>query len=388
MAMLMMMILLLLRPTTSSLESTGLTIAWVFAGFAIIVLATRYYVRLRIIKKATIDDALIFLALALSLGNSSFLTISTHWGLGSHLDTLSETQIMYSIKWVYLCEFFSILAPCVGRVAYASLLLGIFPPIPWRSRLLWYIICIQVVVDCESVDARELLAARGAAEYGVFPELVLEKVVCYAVDFTLAVFPASMFWSLQMEWEKKVSLSCLMGLGLFKASAVIASIVKTVQLRAIAATDDLTHVMAYLAIWWTLEANLVILAASIPTLRPSVHPHAHSRSAASSGSQHVLPWWGRLSSSLWWSPKRTAEESATGSFQLLSGSSRESRRGSQPLEQGAASELKEGAIEKTTTIGIVYEDPGNAEAGAEGEGVSPWPPQPQSRGAGSRRPSR
>lgn len=37
--------------------------------------------------------------------------------------------------------------------------------------------------------------------------------VCSAVDLALAAFPASMFWNLNMEWKKKVSLSCLMGLG-------------------------------------------------------------------------------------------------------------------------------------------------------------------------------
>ncbi|KAL4887397.1 hypothetical protein BJY04DRAFT_212434 [Aspergillus karnatakaensis] len=214
----------------------------------------------------------------------------------------------------------------------------------------------------------------------------IAKAVCCAVDLTLAVFPASLFWSLNMEWKKKVSLSCLKGLGLF---AMIASIVKTVQLRAIAATDDLTHAMAHLAFWWTLEANLVILAASIPTLRPIVHPRARSQPATSPGSQNIPLWWGRLTSPLWRGPKGVAEESAIDSFQLLSLSSRESRRGSQPLEQGEDSGLKKGAIKKTTTIGIVYEGPGDAEAGAgaEGEGLSPWPPQPQLGGAGSRRPS-
>lgn len=51
-------------------------------------------------------------------------------------------------------------------------------------------------------------------------------------------------------------------------SAMIASIIKTVQLQAITAKADITYAMAHLATWWTLEAYLVIIATSIPTLRP------------------------------------------------------------------------------------------------------------------------
>ncbi|PQE19574.1 integral membrane protein [Rutstroemia sp. NJR-2017a WRK4] len=55
---------------------------------------------------------------------------------------------------------------------------------------------------------------------------------CALVDFILAVFPISLLWNLQMKLKVKVSLSIVMGLGVF------------------------------------LEVYLVLIAASIPTLRP------------------------------------------------------------------------------------------------------------------------
>lgn len=64
---------------------------------------------------------------------------------------LSEEGIMHSVKWVYLCEFFSIMSPGIGRIAYASLLLGLLPPIKWRSRMLWSLIWIQFIVDIATV---------------------------------------------------------------------------------------------------------------------------------------------------------------------------------------------------------------------------------------------
>jgi hypothetical protein len=58
---------------------------------------------------------------------------------------------------------------------------------------------------------------------------------------------------------------------------MIASIIKTVQLKAITAEADLTYAMAELAIWWTLEAYLVLIATSIPTLRPIIKPSGQPR---------------------------------------------------------------------------------------------------------------
>ncbi|KAL4942941.1 hypothetical protein BDV06DRAFT_221700 [Aspergillus oleicola] len=264
--------------TTSALGTAVLAVAWIFAGLATTVVAIRYYVRVKIIRRLTVDDGLIFLTLAFEIGNSIFLTVSTHWGLGLHLDALSDEQVMHSVKWVYLCEFFSILSPCVGRIAYASLLLSLLPPIPWRSRLLWTIIWIQIVVDCGTVIIR------------------------------------------------------------FAQSA----------------TDDLTNAMAHLSIWWTLEANLVILAASIPTLRPIVAAPRHPQSA---GAHKQHAWKRRLDAIFRCGHENTSEQTGR-SFELLNGTSQDGTTSSPGtylyrciMEQ--SENHRKGAIEKTTTIGIM-----------------------------------
>jgi len=87
----------------------------------------------------------------LCLGNSVFCTVSVHWGLGRHIQFLSPDQIRFSIKYVYLCEFFSIMAPCFGRISYAFLLLQLVPPSKWPRRVLWVVISIQFIVDLGTV---------------------------------------------------------------------------------------------------------------------------------------------------------------------------------------------------------------------------------------------
>lgn len=80
------------------------------------------------------------------------MTISASWGLGQHEDALKAEpeRIMYTIKWVYLCEIFSIMSPGFGRISFAFLLLGLLPPGGhggMRTKFLWGIISLQSVVD-------------------------------------------------------------------------------------------------------------------------------------------------------------------------------------------------------------------------------------------------
>lgn len=67
------------------------------------------------------------------------------------MSALSDMQIQNTVKWVFLCEFFSILSPGIGRIAYAFLLLGLVPPVQWRTRFLWSIMAIQFVVDIVTI---------------------------------------------------------------------------------------------------------------------------------------------------------------------------------------------------------------------------------------------
>lgn len=78
-------------------------------------------------------------------------TVSVHWGLGHHIQYLTPLQITNSIKYIYLCEFFSIMSPCFGRISYAILLLQILPPTVKRKRFLWTIIGLQFVIDVGTV---------------------------------------------------------------------------------------------------------------------------------------------------------------------------------------------------------------------------------------------
>jgi hypothetical protein len=54
-------------------------------------------------------------------------------------------------KYIFLCELWAIMSPGVGRISYAFLLLQIVPPDRPRRAILWFIICLQLVIDIGTV---------------------------------------------------------------------------------------------------------------------------------------------------------------------------------------------------------------------------------------------
>ncbi|KAM3078017.1 hypothetical protein ACMFMF_004429 [Clarireedia jacksonii] len=137
---------------SSNLGPAVVAVSWVFGALAIIVVGTRYYVRLRIVGRFTIDDWLIALVLILALFNGIFYTLSVHHGLGRSLQTLTKTQVSNTKKWVYFGNIFSTLSAGFGRIAFAFLLLALLHPM-WSKRrgLLWTVITLKFIVDILAV---------------------------------------------------------------------------------------------------------------------------------------------------------------------------------------------------------------------------------------------
>ncbi|KAL8749078.1 MAG: hypothetical protein Q9184_006945 [Pyrenodesmia sp. 2 TL-2023] len=86
-------------------------------------------------------------------------------------------------------------------------------------------------------------------------------------DVFLAVVPAMVFWKLQLKTKTKIGLCLLMGT---TALAAICAIVKTTYLDELANLADFTYATVDLIIWAIVEADVIIIAACIPTLKPFV----------------------------------------------------------------------------------------------------------------------
>lgn len=71
--------------------------------------------------------------------------------------------------------------------------------------------------------------------------------------------------NLNMELRTRIALCIIMGLSFF---AMICCVVKTIELQALGDRRDFTYQTSRFVIWFTIEQYVVIIAASIPTIRP------------------------------------------------------------------------------------------------------------------------
>ena len=171
------------------------------------------------------------------------MTVSEHYGLGQHFNALSPENQVNAMKYDFYLQPFSIMSPAVGRISYALLLMQIVPQYQKRRRwLLATIVALQLVVNilcfvfivaqCNPTAAFYDPSVPGTCwsklfqqYYGYFqgckgntlppPPTANNSSSAWnsATDLALALFPATLFWNLQMKTSHKVGLIILMGLG-------------------------------------------------------------------------------------------------------------------------------------------------------------------------------
>ena len=219
--------------------------------------------------------------------------------MGQHVVNLTPQQIVSCLKWSWVAQPLQLFANSFGKLPVISYLAMIHGPSHARLKLslLWtlgavqfigtMIIIVFIFTQCTPIaklwDEKLPGNCNGEARnqtwaYGQASELALSTNesprhgiskfmtgLSAFTDFVLAIYPVCIFWSLQIATAKKVVLSALFGCGIL---AGVCAIVKTVNLSALSTTTDITHDLGALIIWNATEMYIVILAGSVPMLRP------------------------------------------------------------------------------------------------------------------------
>lgn len=199
-----------------------------------------------------------------------------------------------AMKWEYLAQPAGIMSPALSRIAFCMYMLKFVGTSKNKRNLFYFIIVsqliinlgtmVEVLISCEHFaqlwDSRlhgRCWSPKIQAYLGFFQggKSTRFSSLCShpnrppawnsTSDLVLTVLPITILKNLNMELRTKVALCILMGLSFF---AMIACIVKTVELRALGDRMDFTHGTANFVIWFTIEQYIVIIAASVPTIRP------------------------------------------------------------------------------------------------------------------------
>ncbi|TKA49057.1 hypothetical protein B0A54_01133 [Friedmanniomyces endolithicus] len=261
----------------TSMALTVLLVVWIGFTFSTVVVGLRIWVRVgKLGKHLAMHDWMMTAAVACNL-------------ISCHMNTLSEEQIVDTLRLVTNAETFTVLAPMFGRIAVSLLILSIIGPAQTTFRIvLWTIVAIQVLENAAIIielytqckDER-LITAGGIhvaalwdvslADKGYCISTMPETVMAYLSsafnslsDLILTAIPAVVLLKLQMQKRIKMALVALFATSLL---AFAVSIVKALA-NASLAGSDFTYSITYLQIYIVVESNVIILTGSAPTLRP------------------------------------------------------------------------------------------------------------------------
>lgn len=236
----------------------------------------RMYTNAVLLRNFRIDDYLLVIAFTLSTATQILVVYSYANGLfGSHtwemsLDKYNLFSLLLTVETllyimttifskVILCFFYYRLSPAtwyryaVYFTAFicAGSLFGI-----------WWAVLFSCDPIAASWDQRVL--AAGATCINRPPMYITQAAFGSATDFMLLVLPIPTLIGLQMNRKKKLGL-----IGLFSVGSVtlVTSIIRLVLLLPTLTEPDQPWALSEGCVWVIVEANLLMMCASLPTLR-------------------------------------------------------------------------------------------------------------------------
>lgn len=253
-----------------------LSVTWVLTALALILIATRFYVRVNILHALGADDWVMLLAGVLLIVFQACITKGYLWGLGKHDVDLTTEQLINILKWDWISTTPSILVSIVARISITILLIRLFGNKLWFRRFL--IICtgfqsivaiIVIVVvwaQCRPVQGLwnpTIPASRLNPAVQQDLAYLAQSLFTFS-DLTYVAIPVWIIWNLNMSLRKRVGLVSIMSVGLFTMAA---SIMKTVTSQSHAKAADSEYNASVSILWSAIEQCLVIIMGCAPPLR-------------------------------------------------------------------------------------------------------------------------
>ncbi|TRX89967.1 hypothetical protein FHL15_009068 [Xylaria flabelliformis] len=247
-------------------------IAWVGGVISTICVLLRIYSRIFIIRRPGWDDAIVGFAALLNISARALISVSVAHGLGRHIYYLSSKDTYIIIYYNPIFATLGIVAYCLPKLAIVILIRNLMGTAKRGIWLLYGVITVLFITTALSIIIVLLECNPPGQVLHPFsstrcvPTRVFNIVNTLAgawsafTDLTLAISPAFFLWNLQMKLSRKITVILIMAFGFF---AMIAAIAKTTQLSK-QDSPDATYDIFWLYVTFTIETDLVIIAACAP----------------------------------------------------------------------------------------------------------------------------
>ncbi|KAL2200103.1 hypothetical protein P885DRAFT_27986 [Corynascus similis CBS 632.67] len=240
-------------------------------SIAVTVLSTlfvlsRLFTRGYLLGKLYLDDYFMLAAMLCSWATVAVTSRAVASGSGHHAALLSEEQLSGALFYTMVAFCPGILSFGLPKLAVVALLTRMMNPSRLHAAFMWFlaVFCQLSLMGCVGILFGQCTPTRAMWTIGMertcIDPWILVKYSIYAgsfsafVDLYFAFYPAL----------KKIALSFALGIG---SVAGIVAIYKCTRIPGLA-SPDFVYDTADLTIWTAIEGSTIMIAASIPILKP------------------------------------------------------------------------------------------------------------------------
>ncbi|PGH27027.1 hypothetical protein AJ80_01212 [Polytolypa hystricis UAMH7299] len=254
-------------------------VSWALAGLSSALVFARLYTRIWLISRPGWDDVFIVFSLLSALVCSALVEVGIGYGLGRHLiDIEDPSDRINAFKYTVIAPNFSIVSTTTGKISIVIFLMRLMGQAATQPRK-WFLYILTVLsiilnVMCIVVLMGFCIPAEriwNQSVPGKCMSLQLQLVIGLIqasynafTDLALAIFPAFIYWTVQLPIKMKIGVLSVMSAGVFAAAATI---VKCVLLKNLPDQQDITWAWAPITLWYSAEMYIIIICATLPTLR-------------------------------------------------------------------------------------------------------------------------
>ncbi|KAF7872742.1 uncharacterized protein EAF02_008813 [Botrytis sinoallii] len=255
----------------------GLAVIWALNAVSITIVIARCMTQRFIIRQLGLSDALVVVSMCTISSMAALITVQYHYGWGRHYAYLDPFDRIEAMKYNAIGQSFGVMGSTFGRISFIILMLQLFGTSKLKHAALWTLFWVQFIPNCIVVVTLyvQCNAIRALWDTSIVSSCWPESYQTYIgyahtswnglTDLFLTCLPATMLWSLQMNRRTKFGLVFLLSLSLL---AFVGVIMKIVYIRVLADRGDYTYNTVPFFVWVQVESNLVVIASSVPLLRP------------------------------------------------------------------------------------------------------------------------
>jgi len=244
-----------------------------FPILAAITVALRVYTRFVILKKPALDDAFAIFALALSIGSSISQGLEVKNGMGRHIASLTPVELVACFKALYASIILYNLALTMVKLSILVLYLRLCVtklPRTLCYALLAFVVAYSIetffagIFTCTPVAFFWNSKIKGGKCLNKTDAYYANAAINIFTDVALLLLPAMILKHLTLPRVQKLVVMLMLAFGGF---ACVASIFRLRALYTSTKTKDPTWDKTATVYWSTVELNVGIMCASMPTLR-------------------------------------------------------------------------------------------------------------------------